>query len=213
MTCSIRTLLGATAMTLALGGLAACGQREEAEVPAATATTDTNTTTTAADSMAAPATAATDGVVTVGGAPMLPTRTIVENASAAPNLSTLVAAVTAADLGGTLSGTGPFTVFAPTNAAFEKLPAGTVDTLVKPESKAALTSILTYHVVPGTLTAAQLTDGQKLTTVNGATLTVSKTADGVTLTDAKGGKSMVTQADVMQSNGVVHVVDTVVQPS
>ncbi len=155
----------------------------------------------------------------VGGAAMYPTKTIVENASAAKNLTTLVAAVKAAGLAETLSGTGPFTVFAPTNDAFAKLPKGTVDTLLKPENKAKLTKILTYHVVPGTHSAAELTAAAKkggmasmLTTVEGEKLTV-KLADGkVWVVDAKGGKAAVTTADVGQSNGVVHVVDTVLMP-
>lgn len=156
----------------------------------------------------------------VGGAAMLPTRTIVENASEASNLTTLVTAVKAAGLVETLSGAGPFTVFAPTNDAFAKLPAGTVDTLVKPESKEALTKVLTYHVVPGTMTAEALmaaikTGGGKaeLTTVQGQKLTAAQQGSSIVLTDAKGGTSTVAQADVMQSNGVVHVVDTVLMPS
>lgn len=155
----------------------------------------------------------------VGGAPMYPTKTIVENASTASNLTTLVAAVKAADLVETLSGPGPFTVFAPTNNAFAKLPAGTVETLVKPENKATLTSILTYHVVPGRLTAKDImaairTGGgeAKVTTVNGGQLTASMMGGKLMLTDAKGGMSMVTMANIMQSNGVVHVIDTVVMP-
>jgi uncharacterized surface protein with fasciclin (FAS1) repeats len=155
----------------------------------------------------------------VGGAAMLKTKTVVENASAAPNLTTLVAAVKAADLAGTLSGPGPFTVFAPTNDAFAKLPAGTVDTLLKPENKAQLTSVLTYHVVPGTMTAKDLAKAIKagggkatLTTVQGETLTASMMGKRIMLTDAKGGMAHVTTADVRQSNGVVHVVDTVLMP-
>lgn len=158
--------------------------------------------------------------VMVGGAAMLPSKTIVENASAASNLTTLVTAVKAAGLVETLSGAGPFTVFAPTNDAFGKLPAGTVDSLVKPAAKADLTKILTYHVVPGKMVAADLaaaiTAGggkAELTTVQGAKLTATESGGTITLTDAKGGTSTVTQGDVMQSNGVVHVVDTVLMPS
>ncbi|MEO8141978.1 MAG: fasciclin domain-containing protein [Sphingomicrobium sp.] len=158
--------------------------------------------------------------VTVGGAEMLPTRTIVENASAASNLTTLVSAVTAAGLVETLSGAGPFTVFAPTNDAFAKLPAGTVEGLVKPAAKADLTKILTYHVVSGKMSAADLTAAiaagggkAELTTVQGAKLTATASGDTITLTDAKGGKSTVSQADVNQSNGVVHVIDTVLMPA
>lgn len=155
----------------------------------------------------------------VGGAPMYPAKTIVENASASKDHTTLVAAVKAAGLVDTLNSAGPFTVFAPTNAAFNKLPAGTVDNLVKPENKAALSKILTYHVVPGVHTAAQLTAAA---TKQGGTATM-KTVEGEPLTfklqdgklwivDAKGGKASVTTADVMQSNGVVHVVDSVLMP-
>ena len=152
----------------------------------------------------------------VGGAAMYPSKTIVANAVNSPDHTTLVAAVKAAGLVDTLSGDGPFTVFAPTNAAFAKLPAGTVDTLVRPENQAALQSVLTYHVVPGRVTAADLMGliaaggGQaRLTTVQGATLTARMMGDQVMLVDGKGGMSHVTQADVMQSNGVIHVVDSV----
>lgn len=160
-----------------------------------------------------------EGHSMVGGAAMYPAKNIVENASAAPNLKTLVAAVKAAGLVDTLASPGPFTVFAPTDAAFAKLPAGTVETLVKPENKATLTSILTYHVVAGKVTAADVValikkGGGKaqIKTVQGGTLTASLQGKNVVLTDAKGGKSIVTQTDVMQSNGVVHVIDTVVMP-
>jgi uncharacterized surface protein with fasciclin (FAS1) repeats len=155
----------------------------------------------------------------VGGAPMYPTKTIVENAVNSKDHTTLVAAVQAAGLVEALSGPGPFTVFAPTNAAFGKLPAGTVETLVKPENKETLTSILTYHVVPGKISAAALTElitkgGGKaeVKTLNGAILTASVEGGNVILTDAKGGKAMVTQADVFQSNGVIHVTDSVSMP-
>jgi uncharacterized surface protein with fasciclin (FAS1) repeats len=148
----------------------------------------------------------------VGGAAMYPTKNIVQNAVNSKDHTTLVAAVKAAGLVDTLSGPGPFTVFAPTNAAFAKLPAGTVDTLVKPENHDTLVKILTYHVVPGAVTAAQLSDGQTLTTVQGETLTVKKKGGAVYIVDAKGGSSKVTIADVMQSNGVIHVVDTVLMP-
>jgi len=155
----------------------------------------------------------------VGGAAMYPSKTIVANAINSKDHTTLVAAVKAAGLVDTLSGPGPFTVFAPTDAAFAKLPAGTVDTLVKPENKAALTKILTYHVVAGRLTAADLKANAMahagkatLKTVQGETLTVSKAGMGWKVTDAKGGSAMITIADVMQSNGVIHVVDTVLMP-
>ncbi|OYU87547.1 MAG: beta-Ig-H3/fasciclin [Bradyrhizobiaceae bacterium PARB1] len=150
--------------------------------------------------------------VMVGGAPMYPSKNIVENAVNSKDHTTLVAAVKAAGLVDTLSGPGPFTVFAPTNAAFGKLPKGTVDTLVKPENKATLTKILTYHVVPGKIEAADLKDGQKLTTVEGEQLTVKKSGGKTMLVDAKGGTSTITIPDVNQSNGVIHVIDTVVMP-
>jgi len=151
--------------------------------------------------------------VMVGGAAMLPSKNIIENAVNSKDHTTLVAAVKAAGLVDTLSGKGPFTVFAPTNAAFGKLPAGTVDTLVKPESKATLTKILTYHVVAGKMEAASLTDGKKLKTVEGDDLTVKLKDGKVWIVDAKGGTSMVTIANVNQSNGVIHVVDTVLMPA
>lgn len=157
--------------------------------------------------------------VMVGGAPMMSNMKIPENASKAPNLTTLVAAVKAAGLVDTLMGAGPFTVFAPTNAAFEKLPAGTVDTLVKPENKAKLTTILTYHVVPGTHTAAELkADAMKmggkvnLKTVQGETLTVQEDKGKWVVIDASGKGAVIETADVMQANGVVHVVDAVLMP-
>jgi uncharacterized surface protein with fasciclin (FAS1) repeats len=156
---------------------------------------------------------AKDKTVMVGGAAMYPSKNIVANAVNSKDHTTLVAAVKAAGLVDTLSGPGPFTVFAPTNAAFGKLPKGTVETLVKPESKATLTKILTYHVVPGKVNAAQLSDGQKLTTVEGEQLTVKKSGGKVMIIDAKGGSSTVTIADVNQSNGVIHVVNTVLMPA
>jgi uncharacterized surface protein with fasciclin (FAS1) repeats len=151
--------------------------------------------------------------VMVGGAAMFPSKNIVQNAVNSKDHTTLVAAVKAAGLVDTLEGKGPFTVFAPTNAAFGKLPAGTVDTLVKPENKATLTKILTYHVVPGKLEASDLTDGKKLKTVQGEELTVKRSGDTVMIIDAKGGSSTVTIPNVNQSNGVIHVVDTVLMPS
>ncbi|OWK30467.1 fasciclin domain-containing protein [Sphingomonas dokdonensis] len=146
-------------------------------------------------------------------------KTIVENASAMPNLSTLVAAVKAAGLVDTLNGTGPFTVFAPTNAAFSALPAGTVDTLLKPENKPQLTSVLTYHVVAGKVTAADLAKQIKagggttmLTTVQGGQLKATMSGGKVMITDAAGGSATVTMADAPQSNGVVHVINKVLMP-
>jgi uncharacterized surface protein with fasciclin (FAS1) repeats len=155
----------------------------------------------------------------VGGAPMMMTKDIIDNAVNSADHTTLVAAVKAAGLVDTLKGPGPFTVFAPTNAAFEKLPAGTVDTLLKPENKAKLTSVLTYHVVAGKVDSAALAKMIKagkgkatLKTVEGHTLTAWMKDGAVVLTDQKGGTSKVTIADVYQSNGVIHVVDSVLLP-
>lgn len=155
----------------------------------------------------------------VGGAAMYPTKNIVENAVNSKDHTTLVAAVQAADLVATLSSPGPFTVFAPSNTAFGKLPAGTVDTLVKPENKATLTSILTYHVVPGRITAAMIAANARAhrgtasyTTVQGGMLTFTRSGRGWAITDAKGNRGMITTANVMQSNGVIHVIDTVMMP-
>lgn len=166
-----------------------------------------------------PSSSRAEQTVMVGGAAMYPSRNIIENAVNSRDHTTLVAAVRAAGLVETLSGPGPFTVFAPTNAAFDKLPAGTVDTLVQPANRATLTRILTYHVVPGRLTAADLAqrvsagNGRAmLTTVQGATLTVTQSGGRVIVTDGTGGMSTVTTADVIQSNGVIHVVDTVLMP-
>jgi uncharacterized surface protein with fasciclin (FAS1) repeats len=156
---------------------------------------------------------AEEKTVMVGGAAMFPSKNIIQNAVNSKDHTTLVAAVKAAGLVETLEGKGPFTVFAPTNTAFGKLPAGTVDTLVKPENKATLTKILTYHVVPGKLAASDLKDGMKLKTAEGEQLSV-KLQDGKTwIVDAKGGTSMVTISNVNQSNGVIHVVDTVLMPA
>lgn len=156
----------------------------------------------------------------VGGAPMYKTKNIVENAVNSADHTTLVAAVKAAGLVETLSGKGPFTVFAPVNSAFEKLPAGTVEMVLKPENKATLTKILTYHVVAGNFTAKDImkaiTKGNgkaEFTTVAGGKLWASMDGKNVVLMDEKGGKAMVTIADVKQSNGVIHVIDTVLMPS
>lgn len=156
----------------------------------------------------------------VGGAAMYPTKNIVENAVNSKDHTTLVAAVKAAGLVETLESAGPFTVFAPTNEAFNKLPKGTVETLVKPENKATLTKILTYHVVSGKLNAEDLVEKikaghgrAKLKTVQGGTLIVMKKGRKLYLVDEKGGKSWITIADVNQSNGVIHVVNTVLMPN
>ncbi len=165
---------------------------------------------------AAPAFAA---VKMVGGAPMYPSKNIVENAVNSKDHTTLVAAVKAAGLVGTLEGAGPFTVFAPTNEAFKKLPAGTVDTLLQPENKGKLTGVLTYHVVPGHLTAADLAADVKkgggeamLKTVQGEDLTITRKGNTLMVTDAKGATARITIADVLQSNGVIHVVNKVLIP-
>ena len=158
--------------------------------------------------------------VMVGGAPMYPSKNIVQNAVNSKDHTTLVAAVKAAGLVDTLSSAGPFTVFAPVNAAFAKLPAGTVDTLLKPENKGTLTTVLTYHVVAGRLSAADIAAKIKagggkamLKTVQGENLTATSKNGAIWLTDAKGGTSTVTINDVLQSNGVIHVIDTVLLPS
>jgi uncharacterized surface protein with fasciclin (FAS1) repeats len=159
--------------------------------------------------------------VMVGGAEMYPSKNIIENAVNSKDHTTLVAAVKAAGLVETLSGAGPFTVFAPTNDAFDKLPDGTVATLLKPENKGKLTSILTYHVVPGRLTAEALADmvdkmGGKaeLKTVNGEPLTIKRIGEKhLAVYDPEGRGARITIADVMQSNGVIHVIDTVEQPN
>ncbi len=182
--------------------LTACNDGEKkTEV---SSTTDTTTMKTPATDTTM---ATTEAGVMVGGANMVPSKNIVENAAGSADHTTLVAAVKAAGLAETLSGAGPFTVFAPTNEAFAKLPAGAVDGLLKPESKAKLTGVLTYHVVPGALKAADLKDGQKLKTVQGEELTVAVKDGKVTINGAN-----VTIADVVSSNGVTHVIDAVLMP-
>ncbi len=163
---------------------------------------------------------AADKTTIVGGQPMYPTKDIIDNAVNSADHTTLVAAVKAAGLVDTLKGAGPFTVFAPTNEAFAKLPAGTVDTLLKPENKEMLTKILTYHVVAGRISAGDLKKmireghGQAtLKTVSGGTLTAMMQGSNIVLKDEKGGMSTVTIPNVFQSNGVIHVVDTVVLPN
>jgi uncharacterized surface protein with fasciclin (FAS1) repeats len=157
--------------------------------------------------------------VMVGGAPMFPSKTIVDNAVNSKDHTTLVAAVKAAGLVDTLKGPGPFTVFAPVNTAFEKLPAGTVETLLKPENKKALTGVLTYHVVAGRFSADELMQKASggaftLKTVQGGTLTVEKVSDSaLSVVDSKGNKANITISNVLQSNGVIHVIDGVLLPS
>lgn len=147
--------------------------------------------------------------VEVGGAMMVPNLDIVDNAANANNVTTLVAAVKAAGLVETLKGPGPFTVFAPTNDAFAKLPAGTVDGLLKPENKTKLAGILTYHVVSGKYLAKDLVDGQMLTTVQGEKLKITKSGDQISIN----GSAMIQIKDVISSNGVTHVIDSVLMPS
>ena len=157
--------------------------------------------------------------VTVGGAPMYASKDIIDNAVNSKDHTTLVAAVKAAGLVDTLKGPGPFTVFAPTNAAFSALPAGTVDTLLKPENKPALTKVLTYHVVAGKMDSAALSKAidagggkASLTTVSGGTLVATKSGTMIMVSDESGGMAHVTIPDVVQSNGVIHVVDKVLLP-
>lgn len=202
---TVKTNLYLTAMA---GALATCAAATAQTTPAPAAS---------APAASAPAAATTNP--SVGGVAMDATKPIAANAAAAPNLTTLVAAVKAAGLDTTLSGPGPFTVFAPTNAAFSRLAPGTVDTLLKPENKATLAKVLTYHVVPGTLSLADIDAKVKagggkatLTTVEGEPLTVEILNGAVQLTDVNGNKSFIETPDVKQSNGVVHVVNGVVLP-
>jgi uncharacterized surface protein with fasciclin (FAS1) repeats len=155
----------------------------------------------------------------VGGAPMYPSKNIIQNAVNSKDNTTLVSAVKAAGLVDTLQGPGPFTVFAPTNAAFAQLPAGTVDSLLKPENKGELTTVLTYHVVPGRLTTSDLKDAIKdgggeatLKTVQGEPLTIMQKGRAFDITDSKGRTARITIADVLQSNGVIHVINKVLMP-
>ena len=155
----------------------------------------------------------------VGGAAMFKTKNIVQNAANSKDHTTLVAAVKAAGLVDTLAGPGPFTVFAPVNSAFSKLPAGTVDALLKPENKAMLTKVLTYHVIAGNFTSSDIANAIKkgrgkaeFTTVSGDKLWAMMNGNSLVLMDEKGGRATVTIADVRQSNGVIHVIDTVMMP-
>ena len=199
-------LLAALATSLML---ASCGTDK-------TATTETETTANPADSVAAMAgdsarMAKPEGVM-VDGVAMTADKNIVENAAGAKSVSTLVAAVKQAGLAETLSGPGPFTVFAPTNAAFDKLPKGAVAGLMDPASKAKLAGVLTYHVIPGRLVAADLKDGQELTTVNGQKLRISVKDGKVMVSNGKDAPATVQIADVISSNGVTHVIDGVILP-
>ncbi len=200
-----------TAGLLASLALTACQQDTAADTAMTEPAPAATDTAAPADTMAAPD-AVADAPAAAGG-------DVVDGAIASPDHTSLVAAVQAAGLVDTLKGTGPFTVFAPTNAAFDKLPAGTVDGLLEPAAKDQLTSVLTYHVVAGNVDAAELTrqieaggGSATLTTVQGGTLTARVDGGNVVLTDAKGGTSTVTAADLRQSNGVIHVIDTVLMP-
>ena len=204
---SFAPLLAAFATTLML---TSCGNEK-------TTTTETAVSTVnPADSLAAVAgdsarMAKPEGVM-VDGVAMTADKNIVENAAGAKSVSTLVSAVKAAGLVETLSGTGPFTVFAPTNAAFDKLPKGAVAGLMDPASKAKLAGVLTYHVIAGRLVAADLKDGQELTTVNGEKLKVTVKDGQVMVGNGKDAPATVQIADVISSNGVTHVIDTVILP-
>lgn len=212
----ITIILGTMAMLVGCGAPAANTAANNSNASKMAPANNAMANTAAANTATAPA---GDGNPMVGGAPMLKTKDIIDNAVNSKDHTTLVAAVKAAGLVDTLKGTGPFTVFAPVNAAFDKLPKGTVDTLLKPESKKTLTGILTYHVVAGKMDAAAIAKGIEegkgkfvMKTVAGGTLTATLEGKDVIITDEKGGKSKVTIADVIQSNGVIHVVDSVLMP-
>ncbi len=181
--------------------LTACNNQKEESMSTTETTVATDT------SMTTPMATQPEAGVMVGGANMVASKNIVENALNSADHTTLVAAVKEAGLVETLSGTGPFTVFAPTNEAFDALPKGTVETLLKPENKKKLTTILTYHVVPGMIKAADLKDGQKLKTVQGEDLMVS-VKDGKVMING----ATVTIADAVSSNGVTHIIDKVLMP-
>jgi uncharacterized surface protein with fasciclin (FAS1) repeats len=197
-------IVGVVIVVLVLIGVVYYSMSMHSDMAAATATT----TATAAMPNDMATTSASQGVL-VGGAYMVPNKDIVQNAENASNVTTLVAAVSAAGLAPTLEGSGPFTVFAPDNNAFAKLPAGTVQTLLMPANKAELVNILTYHVVAGRYTSADLHDGQVLTTVEGGTITIGKSASGQISVN---GTAMVETPDVISSNGVTFVIDTVLTP-
>ncbi len=190
----------ALVVIIAIVGIVMVSNSNKSETPA------TQTQTAQPEQQEADTMEKQEGVL-VGGALMTPDKDIVDNALGSSDHTTLVAAVKAAELVETLKGSGPFTVFAPTNAAFDKLPAGTVETLVKPESKEKLTGILTYHVVSGAYRASDLKDGMTLTTVQGQTLAVSERDGKWYVND-----SLIEIADVISSNGVTHVIDSVMLP-
>lgn len=205
--------------TLAIAAIAATSGIVFAQTTAAPAPAAPQATPGAQGGAQATTTTTAAANPTVGGAEMLPTRNIAENVAAAPNLTTLVQALKAAELDTTLAGPGPFTVFAPENEAFTRLAPGTLDTLLKPENKPTLTKVLNYHVVPGTITLEQLRSqiqsgggSTTLTTVEGSPLTIAAEGAAIVLTDVSGNKSYVAVPDVRQANGVVHVVNGVVVP-
>jgi len=209
-----KSLIALAILTASLS--AACAPKQETAMPAPAADAAPTTEMAAAPE---PTEAMPAANPMVGGAEMFADKDIIDNAVNSKDHTTLVAAVKAAGLVETLKGAGPFTVFAPTNAAFDALPAGTVDGLLKPAMKADLSKVLTYHVVPGKLDAAALSaqiqaggGSATLTTVQGEALTAKAAGNGITLTDAKGNVANVTTADVYQSNGVIHVVDKVLMP-
>lgn len=193
-------------------GLASCGD-SASTTETTTTSTDMATTVDSTAMMSDSARMGKSEGVLVDGVPMTPDKTIVQNAVLAPSVTTLVKAVQAAGLDGTLSGPGPFTVFAPTNAAFDKLPNGALAGLMKPESKDNLKGVLTYHVIAGRLLAQDLKDGQQLTTVNGQKITVSVKDGKVMISNGKDAPVSVQTPDVVSSNGVTHVIDGVLLPS
>ncbi|GGG43096.1 fasciclin domain-containing protein [Hymenobacter glacieicola] len=202
------TLLSAGMLSF---GLSSCGDNNQTTET----TTTTNSMATTVDSAAMMSDSARMGKaegVLVDGVPMTPDKTIVQNAVQASSVTTLVKAVKAAGLDETLSGTGPFTVFAPTNAAFDKLPNGALAGLMKPESKEKLKGVLTYHVIQGRLLAQDLRDGQELTTVNGEKIKVSVQNGKVMISNGKDAPVSVQTPDVISSNGVTHVIDGVLLP-
>ena len=208
-----KSLLALAILTASLS--AACSPKQESETAMPVADPAPTTEMAAAE----PAATMQAANPMVGDAEMFADKDIIDNAVNSKDHTTLVAAVKAAGLVDTLKGAGPFTVFAPTNAAFDALPAGTVDTLLKPEMKADLTKVLTYHVVAGKVDAAALSElidagggMATVTTVQGEALTAKAAGNGITLTDAKGNVANVTTADVYQSNGVIHVIDKVLMP-
>lgn len=209
---SLRTAsVSLLSVSLLTFGLSSCGDNKTAETATSTSP-DTATTVDSAALMSDSARMAKPGGVMVDGVAMTPDKTIVQNAVQASSVTTLVKAVQAAGLDGTLSGPGPFTVFAPNNAAFDKLPKGALDGLMKPESKEKLKGVLTYHVIAGRLLAQDLRDGQQLTTVNGQKLTISVKEGKVMVSNGTDAPAAVQTPDVISSNGVTHIIDGVVLP-